>query len=157
MPQALTKYFGPIEYQQADVVQFRCGLPAFEQETRFLLMEPPESAPLIFLQSLTQSSLCFLTLPIMVIDPDYHLAVTHEDLQSLGLQPDRQPEIGPEVTCLAIVAVTENGPITANLLAPIVMSRGERRALQAIRIDTTYSHEHPLTAVRHACEENLCS
>ena len=40
MPQIPTKYFGPVQYEETDVVQFPCGLPGFETETLFLLMEP---------------------------------------------------------------------------------------------------------------------
>jgi flagellar assembly factor FliW len=153
MPQILTKYFGSIEYQEADVIQFPSGLPAFEQETEFVLIEPPSSAPMVFLQSLPQSSLCFLALSILAIAPDYSLAVTTEDLQTLHLEADRQPRIGDEVACLALIAVAENGRITANLLAPIVINRLNRRAVQAIRIDTTYSHQHQVAAQ----PEDVCS
>ena len=153
MPHILTKYFGSIEYQEADVVRFPCGLPAFEQETEFVLIEPPSSSPMVFLQSLQQSSLCFLSLSILAIDPDYSLAVTAEDLQSLELEPGRQPRIGDEITCLALIAVAENGRITANLLAPIVIDRLNRRAIQAIRIDSTYSHQHQVAAQT----EDVCS
>jgi len=146
MPHILTKYFGSIEYREADVVRFPSGLPAFEQETEFVLIEPPSVAPMVFLQSLQQSSLCFLSLAILAIDPDYSLAVTAEDLQSLHLEPGRQPGIGGEIACLALLAVAENGRITANLLAPIVIDRASRRAVQAIRIDSTYSHQYQVAA-----------
>ena len=152
MSHILTKYFGSIEYQEADVVQFPSGLPAFEHETKFLVIEPPATGPMVFLQSLQQSSLCFLSLPILTIDPDYLLAITAEDLQSLHLEPGRQPRIGDEITCLALIAVAENGRITANLLAPIVIDRLNRRALQAIRVDCAYSHQHQVTPQR----EDVC-
>jgi len=144
MPQIPTKYFGPVEYAETDVVQFPCGLPGFENETQFLVMEPKDSAPLIFLQSIRQSGLCFLTLPVLTVDPRYHLSVTPDDLQLLGLDPERAPEIGAEIDCLTVIAVAESGAATANLLAPVVVNRAARRALQAIRVDTVYSHQHPL-------------
>ncbi len=155
MPHILTKYFGSIEYQEADVVQFPAGLPAFEQETEFVLIEPPACAPMVFLQSLQQSSLCFLSLSILAIDPDYSLVVTVEDLQSLQLElePGRQLGIGDEIACLALLAVAENGRITANLLAPIVIDRLNRRAIQAIRNDSIYSHQHQVAAPT----EDACS
>src|SRR5439155_26881781 len=99
------------------VVRFPSGLPAFEEESGFLLIEPPERAPLAFLQSIRQPGLCFLALPVLVIDPHYALEITAEDLDVLKLDTRRQPRIGVEVDCFAIVAVTEGGPATANLLA----------------------------------------
>ncbi len=144
MPQIPTKYFGPVEYEETDVVQFPCGLPGFESETQFLLIEPQNSAPLIFLQSMRESGLCFLTLPILKVDPQYQLATTAEDLQVLELDTEKAPQIGADINCLAVIAVAESGAATANLLAPLVINRSNRRALQAIRMDSVYSHQHPL-------------
>lgn len=142
MPQTATRYFGSIEFEPADVIQFPSGLPAFEEENEFLILEPPANAPVVFLQSLRRPSLCFLALPIQAIAPDYHLAITAEDLEILALPTDRQPVPGSEVSCLAIVVVAENGRVSANLLAPIIVNRANRRALQAIRLDSCYSHQY---------------
>ncbi len=157
MPEILTKYFGSLEYKEADAIQFPTGLPAFEEDTQFLLIEPAASAPIVFLQSLRQSGLCFLTLPILAVDPQYDLAITLEDLQSIGLDPGRQPAIDEGLTCLAVIAVTESGAVNANLLAPILINRRERRGLQAIRVDSIYSHEYPVTALSAANKEDICS
>ena len=150
MPNLATKYFGSIEYREDDVVQFPSGLPGFEEESQFLVIEPPASAPLTFLQSLGRASLCFLALPMLGVVADYEVAITREDLESLRLEAGRQPRIGEEIRCFAILAVAENGPISANLLAPIVINPANRRGVQAIRADSNYSHQHPLT-------EALCS
>src|SRR5258708_38332798 len=107
MPQILTKYFGSLEYGEQDAVRFPCGLPAFEEEVGFLIIEPPERAPLVFLQSLRQPGLCFLALPILAIDPYYRLDMTVEDLQSLELETTRQPVIGAEIDCLAVLVAPE--------------------------------------------------
>jgi flagellar assembly factor FliW len=84
------------------------------------------------------------------VDPNYRLAITREDLASLHLDTSQQPRIGQEIGCFAVIVVAENGHISANLLAPIVVNRANRTAVQAIRIDTIYSHQHALT-------EALCS
>ena len=151
MPQILTKYFGTAEYQETDVVQFPSGLPAFEQETPFVIMEPPDLTPMVFLQSLRDSSLCFLALPILAIDPEYQLQMTLEDLESLSLPTGRQPGLGEGIICLALIAIAEDGSITANLLAPIVIHAGDRRGVQAIRVDSSYSHQHPVTGKQEVC------
>ena len=150
MPDLLTKYFGSIEYQEDDIIQFPLGLASFEDESQFLVLEPPASAPLTFLQSVRVPGLCFLAVPMQGIDPEYKLAITREDLESLGLQISRQPRIGEEIRCFAVIVVAENGPITANLLAPVIINPANRRGVQAIRIDSIYSHQHLLT-------EEVCS
>ena len=150
MPDLLTKYFGSVRYREDDVIQFPFGLASFEDESQFLVLEPPASAPLTFLQSLRVPSLCFLALPMQGIDPDYKLAITREDLESLGLPTSRQPLLGDEIRCFAVIVVAENGSVSANLLAPVILNPANRRGVQAIRIDSIYSHQHLLT-------EEVCS
>jgi flagellar assembly factor FliW len=151
MPHIPTKYFGNLDYQEEDVVQFPCGLPAFEEEVQFLLIEPADRAPLQFLQSVRQPGLCFLALPILVVDPGYRLAMTTEDLVSLDLDTTRQPLIGSDIECLGVLVATENQPPSVNLLAPIVINRKNRFGIQAIRVDSTYSHAHSLAGPEAVC------
>jgi flagellar assembly factor FliW len=83
-------------------------------------------------------------MPVLSIDREYHLEMSEEDLKSLGLATKRQPRIGEEVACLAVLTIQEGGP-TANLLAPIVIHIGTLKALQAIASESGYSHQHVLT------------
>lgn len=144
MPSVETKYFGTLSYTEAAVFHFLQGLPAFEQEKSFVLIEQPEKAPLVFLQSLTRANLCFVAFPIRVVDENYELAIAPEDLEALELDVRRQPVVGDEVTVLALVSLHGKLQATANLMAPIVLNLRTRRGLQAIRRDARYSHAHPL-------------
>ena len=139
-----TKYFGTLSCPEESVFDFPIGLPAFEEEKRFVPIELPQYAPLIFLQSLRQRELCFLTLPILVVASDYHLAVTREDLEILALDSARQPMLGADVLVLALVSLRDGFLATANLMAPLVVNLKTRRAIQAIRADSLYSHQHPI-------------
>ena len=102
-----TLHFGAIQFIPDQVITFPDGLPAFEQERQFLPIEQPSSAPLIFLQSLSRPDLVFITLPAGLVDPAYRLMAAAEDLELLGLPPDRQPDIREDVLCLAILTVAE--------------------------------------------------
>lgn len=146
MPQLISRQFGPIEYESDAVLQFPTGLPAFESQTQFLLIERPASAPLLFLQSVADPELCFLTLPVALIDPHYQVSLATEDLQLLGLNPAAESDLPSDVLCLAIVSAPDNGTPTANLLAPVVVNSANRRAVQAVRCDSRYSHCQPLAA-----------
>jgi flagellar assembly factor FliW len=148
-----TKYFGTLECEETALFYFAEGLPAFEDETLFAPVERAEEAPLLFLQSARRPDLCFLTFPVRVADPIYELAVAPEDLEALDLATDRQPVIGEEALALALLSVAAGRPATANLMAPIVVNLKSRRALQAIRRDQRYSHQHAL--LKHA-EEVSC-
>lgn len=152
MPQANTQQFGLVEYRLEDVIEFPLGLPAFEQETFFLLIAPSKTKPLVFLQSLGTAGLCFVTLPLAVVDPNYQLAVCAEDWKVLRVAEADSLAVGEgwrrngsPITCLAIVSLTDSRP-TANLLAPVVIHRAAQRAVQAVRLDSRYSYQHPVEA-----------
>lgn len=142
-----TKYFGPIECDEQSAFHFPAGLPAFEDERSFVPMDLPDHEPLIFLQSMTTPELCFLAFPILVVDPAYHLSLSVEDLATLGLGSEAEPKIGEDLLVLALLCVRDGFPVSANLMAPIVVNLKTATAIQAIRSDSLYSHEHPVGSV----------
>lgn len=150
MPSLDTKYFGTIEYDNSSVFHFPLGLPGFENERRFIPMEVPDNAPLIFLQSVRTQDLCFLAFPILVVDREYCLTIAPDDLALLELDEKVQPRIGEDVLVLGPLCVQHDSPVTANLMAPIVVNVRTRRAVQAVRHDFAYSHQHPVTSLAKA-------
>ena len=91
MPNTLTAYFGELDYNETAVFHFPYGLPGFESERAFLFLQKPQTEPLMFLQSLGNAQLCFVLLPILVVDPDYRVNLDAEDLAALHLPAGRQP------------------------------------------------------------------
>ena len=154
MPKCLTKSHGEIEYSEDVVMHFPEGLFGFESETRFLPIEVPGLHPLLFLQSVDRQALCFITLPILVIDPAYRLTLSPADLELAGMPPGHQPAIGEDVLCLAILTLHKDAPATANLIAPLVMNLRTRQAVQAIVCEGEYSHQHIVPA---SSPEAVCS
>ncbi len=151
MPEALTRHFGLISYVDDATLLFPEGLPAFEEAKRFILIDQPAISPIAFLQSLDVHELCFAVLPVLVADPDYTLQISADELEVLGLDTDRQPRIGEDAGCFAILSTTENCAPTANLLAPVVINLKSRIGLQSIRHDSLYSHMHELAKQGAAC------
>jgi len=152
MPEIVSRHFGVISFPEDAILLFQQGLPAFEQAKRFVLIERPAASPLVFLQSLDDPSLCFLAVSVLSVDCEYELGMSLEDLRLLDLDESRQPEIGREVACFAIVSAPQNRPATANLLAPVVVNLRTRVAIQAIRTDTSYSHQYALQRRQEAQE-----
>jgi flagellar assembly factor FliW len=156
MPQVRTKHFATIDYEEGAELTFPLGLPAFERLTRFLLIEHPSISPLAFLQSIEEQGVCLPVLPVLVVEPDYELSLTAEDLEALGFTSlDTVPD-GHELGCFTIVTIPGTGPVTANLLAPVVVNVAARRAVQAVRADARYSHRHPVTPAAPS-QEGVCS
>ena len=144
MPQCQTRYFGSLNYQLTTVLEFPRGVPGFEHERRFIAINQPQTQPLVYLQSLATPSLCFVTLPVQLIDADYRLELSDEDAETIGLAGGAVV-IGSSVLCLAVVSIRETG-VTANLMAPLVVSLATRVAVQAISASGRYSHQHMLEA-----------
>jgi len=134
------------------VIAFPAGLPGFAQCRRFLPLEDASRKPLMFLQSLEEPQLCFLTLPISAVDPAYRLKINAEDLALIGLE--KQPGPGDTAECWVIIAFGEDHIPFANLLAPLLINRATALAVQAVRDDSVYSCRHPL---RPLAEVSACS
>lgn len=147
-----TKYFGAIECDSTTVIDFPLGVPGFEGLVQFICLEQPEFRPLVYLQSVADPNICFLTLPAQTIDPAYELEIGSEHAVLLGLQ---QPTaIGTDLLCLAILSAGQENVPTANLLSPVVIHVRARRGLQVVQVTSQHDWRHPL--VRDNAEGIAC-
>jgi flagellar assembly factor FliW len=144
MPLLKTKNFGDITFEPDAALRFPRGLPGFDDLRLFLPLQFADTAPLLFLQSVETPELCFVTLPILAVDPGYRLQVETEDRQLIGLGQG-ELRIGEDLLCLAVISLREDGP-TANLLAPVVVNLQNRLSVQAVAAQSGYSHQQPLVA-----------
>ncbi len=131
-----TRYFGELEYSEDALIRAPLGIPGFEHETEFLLLQLPGQYPLVYLQSTKTPGVCFPALPAQVADSSYELEISEEDGSILGV--GRSPGIGSEVLCLALLAATGEGTATANLMAPVVVHIHSRLAVQCLNAAGTY-------------------
>jgi flagellar assembly factor FliW len=141
MPVLESARLGPVEFEPEQVIRFPAGLPGFESEKDFLLLERAELRPLFFLQSIVTPALCFLLLPAAALEPGYQLALGPDDYAALEVGHGEEEG---EVAVLAVLTVPDEGSPTANLLAPVVIDLAARRGVQAVRGDNTYSYCHPV-------------
>lgn len=97
--------------------------------------------PFVFLQSLADPNLSFVTLPVERLEENYELTLSREDLAQLGLPALPSPG---EVLCLTILQLNPTGA-SANLAAPIVITtHAPKRGTQSIRQDRRYSASQPV-------------
>jgi flagellar assembly factor FliW len=143
MPETETTNFGTISFAPESVFEFPNGLPGFEERRKFLPVQNPQTAPILFLQSLEEPSLCFTTLPVWVVDPQYRLRILEQDLEVLNFPADHQPRIGDDILCLTMLSIRKTGT-TANLLAPVVVNLKNYKAVQAVTSESGYTHQHLL-------------
>jgi flagellar assembly factor FliW len=143
MPSFDTKNFGRVEFEPRDTIEFPRGLPGFEDRRRFLAIRQERTAPLVFLQSLDDPELCFVTAPVLSVEPLFRLKLSEEDRYVAGLAKIRRPRIGKDIWALGVISLRESGP-TVNLLAPVIINLRSLRAVQAVMRDSAYSHRHAL-------------
>ena len=129
---------------------FQPGCPALKTAAGSFLLTIPRGTPCCSCR-VEQPGLCFIMLPVLAIDPTYQLTLTEEDLSALALDATRQPVIGQGVLCFAVVAFGADGVPTANLLAPVVISLKNGKAVQQVRDDAVYGCRHPLSPEQSPC------
>ncbi|MEP7361716.1 MAG: flagellar assembly protein FliW [Acidobacteriota bacterium] len=139
MPSVKTAFFGEVEYTEDSVVDFPAGLPAFESERSFIRLYPPDYQPLFFLQSLSTPSLSFLAISMQNVMVNYELELSDEDTCLLG-----GPRPATDFDVVALITVSEQGDVSANLKAPLVIQERDRLGVQAIQSNLAYSFRHPL-------------
>ncbi|HXE64369.1 MAG TPA: flagellar assembly protein FliW [Bryobacteraceae bacterium] len=144
MPRIPTKFFGDRECDADSIYTFPAGLPGFEDQHSFCFLTTPASEPLLFMQSIATPNLCFVMLPILVVDPDYRVALSEEELATLELPSGGTPAIGRDILCAALVCSEAGTRPTVNLMAPIVVNLKTKAGIQVIHGESGYSHRHPL-------------
>jgi flagellar assembly factor FliW len=156
MPRVLSRSFGIVDYVAGEEFVFPTGLPGFSLETAFLPVEVPEQLPLVYLQSMRTPELCFVALPANCIVAGYLVSANPEDLETIRVNQDEPDGIhpGPETLCLALLCFSEDGTVTANLRAPLVVNLKSRIGVQMIQNDDRY----PIRFLLETGEEvSVCS
>ena len=137
-----TRFHGQINYRTQDVLELSTGLFGFVDETQFLLLEVPSSKPIVFIQSIRSPQLCFISLPVQIVDSQYELALSNTDLQLLGYSESCPPRLGKDILCLALLTIREKEVTNANLQAPLVIDIRTHRGKQVV-VTKPYSPRHP--------------
>ena len=135
-----TSRFGEIEVDEKKIVHFDKGIPAFEDETEFVILPYEEESPYYFMQSLKSPDLAFLlTIPFLFF-PEYTFEIDDSTLSELEIKNQ------DDVFYYAMITIP-NGSIrymTANLLAPVVLNSENMRAKQVVLENSNYTTKHRL-------------
>jgi flagellar assembly factor FliW len=126
----VSKHLGEIEWDRDSELVLPAGLPGFEDQRRMVAVEIPAQRPLVFLQSAEKPEVCFVSLPVRTIRPDYELALNEEDRTALEIGAESRPEIGADLLCLALLFPSSGG-LEANLGAPVIINLHNLRCVQS--------------------------
>ncbi|SEB90324.1 flagellar assembly factor FliW [Nocardioides exalbidus] len=123
------------------VIEMVQPMPGFPDLARFALVQVDETGVLCSLTSLEQPGLRFLVVPPATFFPDYTPEVEEDVLADLGSTS------ADDLVVLCVLTAGESlASTTANLVAPVVLDIGTRRAVQVVLDDPALSVATPLIA-----------
>jgi flagellar assembly factor FliW len=128
-----TKFYGTIDLEQPGSIFFSQGIPGFENERRFIIIEPDNS---VFqcLQSLDHPEIAFIVISPFLICPDYSFSLPEDVSRQIRLFKLE------DALVLGVVTIPHDNPRTAtiNLQAPVVINLKEGLGCQVILINESY-------------------
>lgn len=139
----LTKYGGEIIIDQSHIIQFPAGIPGFEEEKEFVLMDMSHVENIAFqaLQSIYTPSLAFIVIDPYMLTNAYEFTLDDATIERIAIKHKE------DVTIRVIVTV--KSPFeqsTLNLKAPIVINTREKQGKQFIIETDEYATKSPLAS-----------
>jgi flagellar assembly factor FliW len=134
--QVKTNFLGveeTIEVTEEQIFSFDPGIGGFESLRRYALI-PEQDSPVEWLQSLEDPDVAFALLEPFAFKPDYAFELSDGDAEALEM---REAQDGLIRCVLTLHEDPEK--ISANLLAPLVLSRRSHMARQVILQNSDYA------------------
>ncbi len=130
-----TSNFGPIEYDENEVLYFQSEILGFEGFKRYIIISREDNEPFMWLQSVDDPGLAFVIIDGTDVVSNYVPEIPIEEVENLGAQ-------GASSVCIYnIVVIPDNiEEISCNLKAPIVINKDNNKASQ-ILLDNTDDYE----------------
>lgn len=113
--------------------RFPHGVPAFEQDREFVLAQEAEWRPFATLTSARDGGPRFVCIEIAAVQQGYSAELSVEDAASISAAPGRITAQEGGLQVYAIITAMEDGTLTANPTAPIVLNPGAALGVQAIQ------------------------
>jgi flagellar assembly factor FliW len=150
--------FGTLSVDDDKIILFPKGLPGFEDERRFFLMDHAGSSKIKWLHSADNPGLALVVADPFDLFEEYRPDVPDEITRDLGLTSSDGALVLTVLTVRAGRSEGEPPTISANLLAPIVISRERRIGAQALLKSGEYGvrHQVPVQLGERAKQASGC-
>jgi flagellar assembly factor FliW len=157
--QIVTTRFGNVDIEDTKILVFEEGLPGFAGAQKFVVLPHKLStggdSPFRWLQSVEEPALALPVMNPWLADPNYSPTVPGIALSKLGIT-----DVAVQSRIYAVVTIPRNNPMgaTVNLVAPILINKKSRRAIQVILNQERYGLRMPLanfTSGAGLCEPTL--
>ncbi|MCI8536466.1 MAG: flagellar assembly protein FliW [Hungatella sp.] len=147
--------YGPVEYNEEDLITFPDGLFGFPKLTRYLLLrinEEEDDDSMLLMVSEKDSNVVFVLINPFVLCSDYSPDLAPEELACLDATENG--ELSYYVICVLRNDYLEN---TVNLKCPLVINPKTRHGIQIILKNTSYDYCHKLGSFSSVMEsDQLC-
>ncbi|MCI9025550.1 MAG: flagellar assembly protein FliW [Dorea sp.] len=139
------KYFGPVSYEEKELIHIINGLIGFESYNEYLPIPFQEGDDsLISLQCLEDEDLSFILMNPFSICQDYSPELSDQELKELGA------ESADDISYYVISVIRESvAQSTVNLKAPLAVNAINRQAKQVILEQAEYTFRHALGDMIH--------
>lgn len=134
-----TKFHGVLELKENKIIDFKYGIPGFEQEIKFIILELFEGSAYKVLQSIQHSYVAFIMVDPWMFESSYEFDLKESVIEELKIKSPQQLEI------YSIMTISNDfSKSTLNLLAPIIIHRDENMGMQVVLEGTSYTTKHPI-------------
>jgi len=134
-----TKFFGPCEIEETEIIHFKHGIPGFEDCRRFFILRYKEDSPFFAMQSADLAEVALVLVELNRVVPNFAISLSDEDVVDLKLN---KPE---EAAIYAVIVIPEEiTKATVNLAAPIIVNAISRLGKQIILDNSAAKLRHQL-------------
>ena len=128
-----TRRFGNLDIGEKDIIEMVGGLLGFEETKKYILLDHDTETPFKWLQAVDNPELAFVVMEPFIFCPDYQFDLTDNEVTELELS---KPE---EAVVLTILSVPKDSQkVSANMKAPILINRTERKGKQIVLTNEAY-------------------
>ena len=144
-PIVVNTRFGSLEFDPAQSIAMPRGMMGFPEDKVFALTSVPDPriANFMLFQSLTDSALSFLTLPLSLENGAHDVKDIEAARQDLGIAAEDFAAIG----IVSIRNVGGKAQTSVNLRAPVFLDARNRTAWQYVLPNGSYNVRHVLTSL----------
>ena len=141
-----TRRFGLLDVTEEQVLTIDGPVPPFDSASTYVLLPHRVGPPFNWLQSIDEDQMAFIVTQPSVFFPWYRPALPAVELDAVGAS------CAEDVLILAILTPRKDeGIVSANLLAPLIIGRRTGRGRQVVLQGSGYHTRHPLVVTGEAC------
>lgn len=135
-----TKYFDEVDIDESTIITFSEGVPSFEDQKRFVLLDFLDNLPFKCLQSIDRFEVSFILVNPWDFFEDYNINIDDSELEIFN-DKDMKNYLVYNIVNF------RNDSITANLLAPVLINIKSMQGKQFILYKSGYTTKHVLKPI----------